>query len=768
MSNRAVLPRLLLGLRLAACAALGLAGLAFGLPDRLVGRAAAEPLARGRNAIEDLQQILKQDYYPPETVAEEVDLLVGYRKKLDGAIDKLHSLGDMSRALLLPEWGGFEPLDIEVVLEEDRPPIPQEKIDEIADQRDLGRFEKQLTDELERERKAAKKDTRTRGGRFFFTAIGRAEQRHLLQRFREGLRGYLLNGTTGQQVAAANLVATTMTKARSTEAEPSLFAGTEELADKGGRPKKPVKGPVKPVPKGPEPPQARRVRNALRGGLLDDLERLARDQQADPQVQAAAARALGALEADPDRVVRELTELLKPSRNVLVRRAAAEALGEIVESAKANRGTPGALLAVMKPVFPAAAVGLKDEDRGVRRASLDACRRIVDQVEERVTPPPLILATAEERVQWLRQLAAELPRHEEVGVMIAEHLPALNQAAQDPDENLRVEVCHILEKYAAIETLLRRLRRDVKGNRRGSEPPETLPQPKSGAWRPAEGEPSRWAAARLPTWPAVVEPAERTVSLGAPSTVPPAPPALAQPPGGSALRPTAFLAQPEVVPAKPKKVEGPDRFDVPLKGTVEAMIERLRDPDYRVRLAAVDVLESLGDRATPAIAALTRSLLDPNLFVRWASARTLGNLASTRKADDAVPVLMRLLNDREDLGVRVAAAGALEKFGPAAKAAVPRLAWAVNRGDREYRIAVLHALQGIGTDAAPALPNVAWILRNDDTPTVRVEAAHTLGLFGKLAKGQEGALREAMLRDPDETVRQAAGDALLSVAPSAK
>jgi HEAT repeat protein len=214
-----------------------------------------------------------------------------------------------------------------------------------------------------------------------------------------------------------------------------------------------------------------------------------------------------------------------------------------------------------------------------------------------------------------------------------------------------------------------------------------------------------------------------------------------------------------------------------LQGTVQAMITNLSDPDYRVRLGAVDVLETLLDRAEPAIPALVKALEDTNKFVRWCAARTLGRFATRRKdkndpffaryAESVVRGLMALLNDREDPSVRITAAYALEQYGEMAQKAVPQLARVVNRGDRDYIIAVLHAIQGIGASAAPALPNVAWVLSDRTQPTsVRVEAALTLGRFGRVAKEQPrvmSVLRDVMLNDSDQDVRNAASTAILSI-----
>jgi HEAT repeat protein len=196
-----------------------------------------------------------------------------------------------------------------------------------------------------------------------------------------------------------------------------------------------------------------------------------------------------------------------------------------------------------------------------------------------------------------------------------------------------------------------------------------------------------------------------------------------------------------------------------LKNTLPAVSERLRDPDIRVRLAALDYLEILGEEATPAAPAVIQALSDSNLFVRWAAARTLGRMGPV-DLDESVPALAGLLKD-PDTDVRLTSALVLERYGPKAAAAVPALARATNTGDVEVRVAALRALQPMREAARPAVPSIAAGLSHPDV-RVRRTAAEVLGRIGPAAAGAEHALRSA-LGDDDAEVRRAASDALLNI-----
>lgn len=219
-------------------------------------------------------------------------------------------------------------------------------------------------------------------------------------------------------------------------------------------------------------------------------------------------------------------------------------------------------------------------------------------------------------------------------------------------------------------------------------------------------------------------------------------------------------------PAKPKGRIGADLGASPaeslqrgLRMALPALSESLRDPDVRVRLAAVTVLDLMGREAASAAGGLAGALKDPDIFVRWAAARALGNI---NPADGKVAVrnLGRLLFD-PDLDPRLAAASTLEHYGKDAVDAVPFLARAAGFGDAEGRVAAIHALVAIGPDAKPAVPALAQALSDPDD-RVRQAAGEALGSLGPLAQSAEPALRRA-LNDPEGAVRRAASGALLNL-----
>jgi HEAT repeat protein len=391
---------------------------------------------------------------------------------------------------------------------------------------------------------------------------------------------------------------------------------------------------------------------------------------------------------------------------------------------------PPQLLDMSARVVPIAALALRDADAEVRRLGTEtihqAAQNLTDSILLPVSSerPPVFderggprSARAEVEEEW-RLLTPLMDALKGAG-------PALAAAARDPDPTVRTSALRALEQIGyAREKLMRRWY---------TLPPEPKPQPPKG--KEGDTSPDR-------------EKGKGQVRAGSGTTV------------------LVAMQQPAAPAHTPENLMPADPLRTGLEAALPSMVDGLSSRDVKTRLAAVDALEMLGDLALPAVPALTRALGDPNVFVRWAAARTLGKMVPEGERVvpaslvAAVPVLARLLPD-PDLDLRVAVANALGRFGPAGRAAVPGLAWAATNGDAEGRIAAIEALGGIGTDAAPAIPAIVQNLSDPDA-RVRLAACRLLGRFGPEARPASVALR-ALLIDPDADVRRAASDAMLSI-----
>jgi HEAT repeat protein len=213
----------------------------------------------------------------------------------------------------------------------------------------------------------------------------------------------------------------------------------------------------------------------------------------------------------------------------------------------------------------------------------------------------------------------------------------------------------------------------------------------------------------------------------------------------------------------PKPVVTKD-FDKMVVSSWPVMAALLKDPssDLDVRRRAIEFLENLADDGVPALDAMIKALGDHNRFIRWAAARTIGNLP-VEKAATAVPYMTALIDDN-DLDVRQAVVRGLERLGAHARPALEALQNKIldKRSDPEFRIAVMYCLASIGPeDTVPAIPLLIRALPDPDA-RVRRTAAEILGKYGRLAESAVPALREA-LGDDDMDVRRYASDALLSI-----
>lgn len=460
----------------------------------------------------------------------------------------------------------------------------------------------------------------------------------------------------------------------------------------------------------------------------------------DSRVREAAARALGKINPDPDVAVPALGRVLAKD-DLGQRRAAAAGLGNLVQNvAQIAKGKSVTGVEASRPelvkaataVIPAAARGVDDSDAEVRRLAVEAVQLAAIALGDLVSDPRARLDfppedrkwSAEERLdaeEYGKQVEVERSELQPLATAFKEQAAALAKALKDRNAEVRVAARRALEEVGNARRKLARRANSV---------------PKI----PADAGMSR---ARNPG--ALL--ASRSVGhkTGVAETVS----------SKNALRATLVVLQ-----DKPRGEKMDDPLLDLMKTDLPALLAGVGDPDVRVRLATIGVVEMLDEDAALAVPALVKALKDPDRFVRWSAARVLGK-ASPVEADRTVPNLARLLND-PDYDLRLATINTLEHYGPAAKDALPALTRTIATGDVEIRRAAIKAVESMGSRVAhPAVPALIAAL---DDPDVRIRraAAETLGRFGATARAAEPALRRNLdSADPEE--RRAASEALLNI-----
>jgi HEAT repeat protein len=442
-------------------------------------------------------------------------------------------------------------------------------------------------------------------------------------------------------------------------------------------------------------PRGDRIRNSIAVIFGPDLAELTKT--AAPRVRAEAARALGKMNARPEVAVPALGDLLG-SDDPGLRLAAVEGLTNLVTAPQAMTRSLSEVMSVGRAVVPLAGRGLRDGNPEVRRQSAETLYQAAASLARQVPEPRTrdeLGAPAIDPKDVADTRKDLLPLIE----ALQDLTPTLARALSDPDPVVRLGTARALEELSNTRVRLQ-----------------------------------LYAASVLP---------------------PPSARRLDGPVPGERLQERLVLA----VADPPAPAPGDEALLQALRGTLPGLRAAVADPDARVRLAALEALESFGPEARPAAPEVIRALCDPSHIIRWAAARTLGKAGPVEEAT-AVPALTRLLFDA-DLDLRLAAATALERFGPAAKEALPALVRALGASDAEMRLAAMDALRGIGTEAAPAIRPLSAALADPD-PRVRRAAAELIAQFGPVAREAESSLRGA-LNDSNPDVRQAASDALLSI-----
>jgi HEAT repeat protein len=448
-----------------------------------------------------------------------------------------------------------------------------------------------------------------------------------------------------------------------------------------------------------------------RHGFSRSLEPVVAKLCEDPSlgVRQEALRALGNINGDPKFVTDVFRKTLKNDPKIGPRRLAADGLQQLIrvvnhftKPGRANTAVTANrrdLLDVLEVIPPIAAIGVQDADSEVRMLSFNA-------------------------LQLAAQSLAELL---EVPVGFA------RKNFPQPGRKLTVEErANILEAYRAAE-------QDLK-----------FAKPMIEAFKK-----------EMPTYAVGLRDLEPHVRLAATRAF--------ENLGNARLRlvrrannlPTLLDEKGEVERSPAELLKEADFMQPVLDRDMPQVILLLRDPDVRIRRSTAEALEVLEAKAEPAMAGLIQALKDPDRFVRWTSAKTLGFMPPDKAAAAIVPLAATLADS--DINVQIAAAASLEALAGVGKEAIPALAEAIQKGDIEARQAALYALKAMPKDAInEAVPALIKCLRLADDPRAIGLACLILEQIGPPAAPALEHLQQ-LIGHSDADVRKNASAAILSI-----
>lgn len=181
------------------------------------------------------------------------------------------------------------------------------------------------------------------------------------------------------------------------------------------------------------------------------------------------------------------------------------------------------------------------------------------------------------------------------------------------------------------------------------------------------------------------------------------------------------------------KDEPPGKQKDPGKDVVAPMLKKLKSTKYTDRIAALDELTKLGEKAEPATSAIVEAMLDTSPKVREAATNCLEKVAPTLHKH-----VVAILYD-ENATTQIVAVKALGKLGPEAKAAVPvlKLHYAKRGSDQLVADTTLVALVSIAPDDPKVVAEVLRLVSlppatltgvNNDKALLATKLARDTGL----------------------------------------
>jgi HEAT repeat protein len=198
------------------------------------------------------------------------------------------------------------------------------------------------------------------------------------------------------------------------------------------------------------------------------------------------------------------------------------------------------------------------------------------------------------------------------------------------------------------------------------------------------------------------------------------------------------------------------------------VLEAAKDRDAPVRAAALQVLaDRRGPRVGPDLVPVFASAArDRDPAVRSAALKGLAELLRGGGAEQLRPVLLPVflaaLKDRE-IDIRIAAIEYINLFGTAAREAVPDLIALLKGPNERQRDLALRTLVWVGKDDPDAAAALIGAFENGIDDWSRIQAANLLGSLGPARARPALPALEAALRDKNPAVREAAVRALAQI-----
>ncbi len=146
---------------------------------------------------------------------------------------------------------------------------------------------------------------------------------------------------------------------------------------------------------------------------------------------------------------------------------------------------------------------------------------------------------------------------------------------------------------------------------------------------------------------------------------------------------------------------------------VPIIMQALKDPDDKVREAAINALGALGKQNQAAISAAVQATKDESPDNRRAAYYWLSQMEVDAKTLGSL--YLQLLKEKDK---QVRGSG-MNSLGPQAKDAVPALIKQLTSGPKEDRARVVYALSLIGPDAKDALPDLSKLYEEEQDPVMK-------------------------------------------------